>query len=375
MSGFSTLLEARQPRLLNPFRDRFSMEINKQKLREGTKGVFRWSAFDAPLTTLYFASFIAWMIATYAASRHPPAVSQGAVDILGLIFVALNILTFLNFVLLGLLKYLRPKPLANDTSKGYSTKYNNLMSGQKSQHNLETFSHKSNEGFEQPEVWYTSPDDLELIRQQVLERVSSNLIEQIASEWDEKYRSQAIDDRYIQRVRETASAMQARLREEIEALGRRANLNLGLGMVISMLGLTVLGLFVYLATKGNEGNMSSPDIAIQFSIRFSLVVVIQIFAYFFLRLYRSGIFEIKYFQNEITNVELKVIALEAILRTNDKRAIASICSEIAKTERNFLLKKGETTMSLRREEIERDYDLKLNALFKDVLERKLTRKE
>jgi hypothetical protein len=70
--------------------------------------------------------------------------------------------------------------------------------------------------------------------------------------------------------------------------------------------------------------------------RISLVAFIEIFAYFFLRLYRYSIFEIKYFQNETTNAEFRVVALEAALLTEDKEIIKKICADMSKTERNFI---------------------------------------
>ncbi len=66
----------------------------------------------------------------------------------------------------------------------------------------------------------------------------------------------------------------------------------------------------------------------------------QVFAYFFLRLYRYGLFEIKYFQNEITSAQLRIIALETILMKGSKETIEKFALEMAKTERNIILKNG-----------------------------------
>lgn len=41
--------------------------------------------------------------------------------------------------------------------------------------------------------------------------------------------------------------------------------------------------------------------------------MIELFAYFFLSLYRTSLQKIKYFQNELTNIEAKQIALRAAL--------------------------------------------------------------
>jgi len=38
-------------------------------------------------------------------------------------------------------------------------------------------------------------------------------------------------------------------------------------------------------------------------------MLIELFAYFFLKLYKSDLSEIKYFQNELTNVEMRYAAV------------------------------------------------------------------
>ena len=78
----------------------------------------------------------------------------------------------------------------------------------------------------------------------------------------------------------------------------------------------------------------------QFFPRFSLVTIIELFSYFFLRLYKQAIDEIKYFQNEITNIDLKMLAASITqkLCPNDPSVIIAALSS---TERNFLVPKDQ----------------------------------
>jgi hypothetical protein len=64
------------------------------------------------------------------------------------------------------------------------------------------------------------------------------------------------------------------------------------------------------------------------------------------------------------------MSLEAALMTNDKEIIKKICADMSKTERNFILKKGEATLSFRTEKLEKEYDRSLLGLFEKILERK-----
>lgn len=73
-----------------------------------------------------------------------------------------------------------------------------------------------------------------------------------------------------------------RLREELYALRRRGNINLLFGIVVALVGMSLLGYFVL--PSSIDGNQEA-DFIQQFLPRLSLVLVVEVFAYFFLRLY------------------------------------------------------------------------------------------
>jgi hypothetical protein len=54
------------------------------------------------------------------------------------------------------------------------------------------------------------------------------------------------------------------------------------------------------------------------------------------------------------------------METKDKNTVGKLCLELAKTERNFILKKGETTVALQRDDIERAYEDRLFAMVEKV---------
>lgn len=125
---------------------------------------------------------------------------------------------------------------------------------------------------------------------------------------------------------ETIKETKQRLWQEIGNQGKRANLSLVIGIVVTSLGVYLLWdmilLFGDTAKWAKEVAFDSvfyKNMILRFVPRISLVLFIEIFAYFFLRLYKEGLSEIKYFQNELTNVDLKFVALVAsnILTLND----------------------------------------------------------
>jgi hypothetical protein len=174
--------------------------------------------------------------------------------------------------------------------------------------------------------------------------------------------------RYLEQVRIVGAGIQSRLSEEVEKLGKRANLQLIIGMIISAGGLTVLAGFVYSIPPNIIEPANKLELWFYFVTRVTLVLFIEVFAYFFLRLYRYSIFEIKNFQNEITNASFRIIAFEGAVGTGDNAAIEKICSEMARTERNFILKKGETTLALRTAELELNADRNIGASLDKLLQ-------
>ena len=62
--------------------------------------------------------------------------------------------------------------------------------------------------------------------------------------------------------------------------------------------------------------------------------------------------DVKYYQNELTNVEIKSITLQSALSTKNEQTIKMVIKELIETERNIILKKGESTVSLEKEKID-----------------------
>lgn len=153
-------------------------------------------------------------------------------------------------------------------------------------------------------------------------------------------------------IEEQFAVSAGRLNGELGALGRRGNLNLALGIVTTIVGLSLLGYFVVKTSLQPE---QLPTFAIHFIPRISLVIFVEVFAYFFLKLYKATLSEIKYFQNELTNIEGKFMAVKAAFAVGDSKVIELVIKNLVLTERNYLLKKGETTVQL--EQQKRDTEL------------------
>lgn len=201
-------------------------------------------------------------------------------------------------------------------------------------------------------------------------QVLAGIQAKLESEALEKYLS-GLRDLVLARVRdetldERFQHTRRRLGQEVQDLAKRGNLNLILGILTTVAGLSVLGYAVF----NPPATVAAPELLSYFVPRVSLVVLIEVFAYFFLRLYKQSLSEIKYFQNEITNVEAKHLALQVTLRTDDPGLRSKIVESLAGTERNFILTKGQTTVDLERERLARNTYTSITDAIKDLLKKK-----
>lgn len=202
------------------------------------------------------------------------------------------------------------------------------------------------------------------LRDQILSEGSSQVLtsirEQVASSSKRDAGIHALNQRYSETLR--------RLEAELARLNRGGNLSLTLGLAITIAGLIVLATFVF----GHNAIVSGSEITtlgflVNYLPRLSLVIFIELFAYFFLKLYKSGLAEIKYFQNEITNVESRHMALQAAFAQEHQETTAEVIKKLASIERNFVLKKGESTVDLERLKHDKELVSQVSEKFLDAL--------
>ncbi len=165
----------------------------------------------------------------------------------------------------------------------------------------------------------------------------------------EKLKKEVCSSNQLKEVENVFLKTLDRLYTEISSLTRRGNLNLSLGIFTTIIGLTILGYFVLEIDSIPEDKMA---FIAHFIPRLSLVLLIEVFAYFFLKLYKSSLSEIKYFQNEMTNTEAKLVALKCSIMTCDESTTSQVIQTLTNTERNAILEKGQTTAEIEKSKIE-----------------------
>jgi len=184
----------------------------------------------------------------------------------------------------------------------------------------------------------------------IREIVVGTLTTDFLSAIDTRYSGAALRQSSLAGIVDDFRALRMRLLEEVDALQRRANSNLAIGSVTTLLAMGTLA-WVVLHSFPNFSALT--PLMSYYIPRVSFVVFIEIFAFFFLKLYKANLEDAKFYQNELTNIDSKLIALKATLMESREQDISNVVQELARTERNFILRKDETTVELERTRIER----------------------
>jgi hypothetical protein len=146
----------------------------------------------------------------------------------------------------------------------------------------------------------------------------------------------------------------ARLSREIAAIRKQGNINLLMGVLLAVFALIMLTWFAVTLshemssrTPGSVQSLDWKDLLSLQGLRLSIAILSGGVAFFFLRLYSSSHDSIRYYQNELTNVDSRFTSL-AVALTMNEGVVSKILDRLSETERNFILKHGETTVDLER---------------------------
>lgn len=139
-----------------------------------------------------------------------------------------------------------------------------------------------------------------------------------------------------------------RMNKHIQKLSSLSMINLTIGIIIS--GFAVAILYISIADL-NLNDIPLKSITFYTFSRMGVGVAIQLLALFFLNLYKKNIHEMKYIHNEITNIESKKTAILYSYEFSEENKI-SITKDLLNTERNFVLDKNQTTMSLEQSKLD-----------------------
>lgn len=184
------------------------------------------------------------------------------------------------------------------------------------------------------------------LEKEVTKNMSNNILENIKNEYDKDIKY----EKFLLSIYQHFESAKIRLLKEFELLSRRGNINLFIGLIT-----TIIAIYILASTVLLDAKLTTDKAMIMYYIpRLTLSIFIEIFSFFFLRLYKSGLEDLKYYQNELTNIDMKLVAVNIAIEQNEKDSIKEVTSILATTERNFKLLKGESTVEIEKNKIDND---------------------
>lgn len=200
---------------------------------------------------------------------------------------------------------------------------------------------------------------------EVEESIYNRTIENLEGQVIKKLRDDFNKSRETKIIQENIFIILDRLESSIEQyitrLQRNSSVNLIIGIGGTFTAITILSI----SLLTDKVFLDFLSFFIHFLPRFVFVVSIQIFAFFFLRLYKNNLDDAKYFQNELTNIACKTSALKIANLLNIPERASDVLEKLSIVERNFKIGKEDTLLAIEKAKIERDIDLNILASYKE----------
>jgi hypothetical protein len=200
------------------------------------------------------------------------------------------------------------------------------------------------------------PEETSAIVSRVEEKLTDELRADLERSIGEKLGFQGVQSLYERAL--------SRLNEQVAVLGSRANTSLIIGILFSVAGLFVLYFTFFSSLRATAAsdsetvaNLNYLGLMRDYLPRLSLVIIIEVVGFFFLRLYSKALNELRYAQNETTNVEMRMIALLSSISQGYEDCTVEVIRTISLTERNNIIEKNQSTIEIEKERAGNEGDL------------------
>ncbi|NIG21176.1 hypothetical protein F3J37_21085 [Pantoea sp. Al-1710] len=179
-------------------------------------------------------------------------------------------------------------------------------------------------------------------KKDLYDMVFNSLKSDVLDNYIDELKSRIQNNNTLSRVEDYFVEMKERLVLRSNSLNVTSRINLFIGISIAAIGISILLYFVFNINYSNNDNTL---MFFELSSKAGVSLAIELLSFFFLNLYKRNLQEIKYIQNEITNIEAKKVSLVMSAELPDKLKF-KIFESLSKTERNFILEKGQSTVEI-----------------------------
>ena len=136
-----------------------------------------------------------------------------------------------------------------------------------------------------------------------------------------------------------------RIKQEISNLNKRANINLIIGGLVALFGIVALVTFL-LTPQFQNMERGIALLIVHWVARLSLVSLVELFAFFFLKIYKTELLTIQYYQDELTSIESRKIALMFSVIYEKENNISKSIESLVNIDRNAKMDVNQTTVDL-----------------------------
>ena len=190
-------------------------------------------------------------------------------------------------------------------------------------------------------------------KKDLLEDIKTKIDENLLQSFEEKSLPEIKKIKRYDKIKDYLRESRSRLLDEINSLNSKANVNLSIAVVTTILA---VGFLIYSSINIQKGFETWFEFISYYIPRITLVIFIELFSYYFLILYKSSLGEIKFYQNELTNIEFKTLSLRIALLSDNEENLIKLTNDLMAIERNQILKKDETTLSLEKYKTESEFN-------------------
>ena len=162
-------------------------------------------------------------------------------------------------------------------------------------------------------------------REELVRAVSATLSSDLTDELESRFSARAIEVERLKAIRRSFVLARGGLELELASLARRGNLNLVIGSITTAIA---VGLLIYMVLTAKVDPDSVTKILAYYIPRVSVVIFIEVFAFFFLRLYKSTLHEIRLYQLDLTSLALCETAVETAWASADPSAKGVLSSQL-----------------------------------------------
>lgn len=168
-------------------------------------------------------------------------------------------------------------------------------------------------------------DALSGSHQELLEALKPTVHAGVADELERRFRERASQFARDEEIRESFATAERRLKDELGALGLRSNLNLVIGVLTTSMAVGLL-MYMVLGVPAEFGGLTA--LLSHYIPRLGLILFIEVFSFFFLRLYKTTLAEMRMYQTDLTTLTVQHVAVVAALSTGDSASATALSREL-----------------------------------------------